>query len=99
MLTVTLAGRLIPPAPVHINEKVVAAVRAPVLLLPLLASEPLQPPDAVQPVALAELHVRVVASPRFTAVFAVLSETVGGAVLPDEPPHPTNSRAVAFPRI
>jgi hypothetical protein len=31
MLTVALAGLLVPPAPLHVNEKVVAAVRAPVL--------------------------------------------------------------------
>ena len=39
------------------------AVSAPVLWLPLVASAPLQPPEAVHDVALVELHVSVDAPP------------------------------------
>lgn len=92
MFTVALAGWLMPPAPVQVSEKVVAAVRGPVLLFPLVASEPLQPPEAVQEVAFVELQVSVVASPLLTAALATLSETVGGAVPEEPPPHATNSR-------
>jgi hypothetical protein len=68
-----------------------------VLRLPLGASAPLHPPDAVQAVALVELHVKVDAAPLATAVGAALSMTVGtemtvtvvaaGALVPPAPVH------------
>ncbi|HEY3783667.1 MAG TPA: hypothetical protein VGL55_00125 [Steroidobacteraceae bacterium] len=97
ILTMTLAAWLMPPPPVQVRENVVAAVKGPVLLLPLLASVPVQPPEAAQDVAFVELHVSVVASPLFTAFLAALSETVGGAVLEEPPPHATNSRVAPMP--
>ena len=93
MLTATLAGRLVPPAPVQVRENVVAAVSDPVLLLPLVASEPLQPPEAVHELAFVELHVSVVEPPLLTAVLAAVSDTVGTGL--DEPPPHATSRRVA----
>ncbi|HEX4151771.1 MAG TPA: hypothetical protein VHY75_06135 [Steroidobacteraceae bacterium] len=72
-------------------------LNGPVLWLPLGASAPLQLPDAVQAVALVELHVKVDAAPLATAVGAALSVTVGagttvtavdaGALVPLAPVH------------
>src|SRR3989344_7679115 len=48
-----------PPAPVQVRINVELAVSVPVDCEPLVAFDPLQPPDAVQLVVLVELHVRV----------------------------------------
>jgi hypothetical protein len=48
-----------------------------VLRLPLGASAPLHPPDAVQAVALLELHVKVDAAPVASADGAALSVAAG----------------------
>ncbi len=61
--TDTLAGALAPPAPVHVRVKIVAVVSGVDARLPLVANGPLQPPPAVQAVALVELQVRVVPAP------------------------------------
>jgi predicted acyl esterase len=79
-VTVAAAGALVPPAPVHFNEYVVLAVRAPVLCVPLVAFVPLQPPEAVQDVALVELQVSVDAAPLTTLVGLADSAAVGRAV-------------------
>jgi hypothetical protein len=57
---------------------VVAAVSAPVDFVPLVASIPVQPPEAVQEVALVEFQVSVEAPPEATAVGLALSVAVGG---------------------
>ena len=75
-LTVTVDTPLAPPAPVHINEYEVGTVRAPVLCVPLVALVPLQPPEAVQEVALVELHVSVEAPPLAMDVGFAVSVTV-----------------------
>ena len=62
MVTVATAGWLVPPAPAQVNTKAVVAVTGPVLWLPL-ETDPLQPPDAVQDIALIEVHVSVGAPP------------------------------------
>lgn len=49
----------------------------PVLLLPLVASVPLQAPEAAQPVALAELQLSVDEPPLATAVGFAASVAVG----------------------
>jgi hypothetical protein len=59
---------------------VVADLSAPVDWLPLLASVPLQPPDAMQDDALAAAQVRVEALPCETLLGLALRETVGAAV-------------------
>jgi len=76
-VTVAVAALLVPPAPVHVNEYDVVAVTAPVLWLPPVASAPLQPPEAVQEVALVELHVSVDAPPLTMDVGFAVSATVG----------------------
>ena len=68
-------------------------MRAPVLWLPLVASAPLQPPDAVHDVALVELQVSVEAPPLLTEVCAAPRDAVGcvDGVTPT-PPHAAKSR-------
>jgi hypothetical protein len=87
--------------PPHVKENIVAAVRGPLLWLPLLASVPLQPPEAVQELAFVALQVRVVASPRLTTLLATLSETcaIAGCAVeePPPPPHATNIMVAAAP--
>ena len=53
----------------------------PVLLLPLAASAPVQPPVAVQAVALVELQVNVDAAPPATVVMMPLASTLRTAWL------------------
>ena len=48
------------------------------LKLPLTAFVPLQPPEAVQEVALLEVHVNVEPAPLVTLVGLALIETLGG---------------------
>lgn len=50
---------------------------APLLCEPAVGFEPLQPPEAVQAVALAEVHVSVAAPPRATAAGATVNVIVG----------------------
>ncbi len=57
------------------------AVRAPVDWDPLVASVPVQPPDAVQEVALVELHASVALLPDTTLVGLAVSVTVGAGVV------------------
>jgi hypothetical protein len=52
-----------PPGPVHVSEYTVMAANGPVLWLPLVASAPLQPPEAAHETALTELHERTAAPP------------------------------------
>jgi hypothetical protein len=77
ILTVAVAGELLPPGPVQSSEYEVAVATAPVLWLPLEPRTPLQPPEAVQEVALVELHVSVEAFPEATAVGAADRVAVG----------------------
>jgi hypothetical protein len=68
---------LVPPAPVQVNEYAVGIVSAPVLMLPLTAWAPLQPPLAVQEVAFVELHVNIEAVPLVIAPGMAVRDTVG----------------------
>jgi hypothetical protein len=70
-----------PPEPVQVNVYFVVAVSAPVFCEPLVASEPLQPPEAVQDVAFVEDHVKVDAPPLATELGEALSATVGAAAV------------------
>jgi len=72
------------------------ALSAPVLALPLVGSLPLQPPEAVQLVALLEDQLRVAVPPLLTVAGFALRLTVGGAAtltvtdwvaFPPGPPH------------
>jgi hypothetical protein len=76
-LTTTVAAVLVPPAPVQVSEYDVFILRAPVFRLPLVASAPIQPPEAVQEVALVELQVSVEAPPLVTVVGFAVKVAVG----------------------
>jgi hypothetical protein len=75
-VTVVVATLLAPFAPLQLKEYTVDVARAPVLWLPLVAWVPVQPPVAVQDVALVELHVSMEAPPLATAVGFAISVTV-----------------------
>jgi hypothetical protein len=77
IVTVTVATGLAPPGSVHVSEKVVSAVSAPVVWVPLVATGPLQPPEAVHAVASVELHVNVDAPPLATDVGAAAKVAAG----------------------
>jgi hypothetical protein len=79
-ITVTVAAAaagVVPLAPEQVSVKLAVAVSAPVVVLPLVALVPLQPPEAVHTVALALLHVSVDALPDATLVGFAVSFTVG----------------------
>jgi hypothetical protein len=108
-LTETVADWVaLPPGPLHVNEYVELALTAPVDCEPLKALEPLQPPDAVQDVALLLDHVSDEAAPELTVLGAALSVT-DGAVLDTvtvadcvaEPPAPVqvSSYSVVLVRV
>ncbi len=75
--TDTDAIALEPPAPEQTIEKVAPAVRGPAFSLPLAASVPLQPPEAVQLVALVELQESVDEPPFGTEVGLADNDAVG----------------------
>jgi hypothetical protein len=77
MVTVADAAVLVPPAPVHVNEYAVLAVKAPVLWLPLVALVPVHPPEAVHDAALVELQVSVEDWPLAIEVGLAVSVAVG----------------------
>jgi hypothetical protein len=74
----------------------VLAVSAAVDSLPLVATDPVQPCDAVQEVAFVEVHVSVLLAPDCTVVGAAVNVTVGAGG-PEEPPpeHAARSEAEA----
>jgi hypothetical protein len=99
-VTVAVATLLAPSEPVQVSEYDVVAMRAPVLWLPLVASAPLQPPDAVHDVASVELQVSVEASPLLTEVCAALRDAVGCVIgVTPTPPHAANTRDTPMGKI
>jgi hypothetical protein len=99
---VAAAAGLVPPAPVHVREYAVFAVNAPVLWLPLVANAPVQPPEAVQDVALAELQFSIAAPPLLTAVGDAVIDAAGaggpGVIGADPDPDPPQAaRSSAAP--
>jgi hypothetical protein len=106
MVTVATRGAVTPPGPAQMSEYAVAAVNGPVLWLPLAASVPLQPPEALHEVAWVELHVSTEAFPEATAVGAAASAAVGagivatvavaGGVTPPGPVHTIEYTVVAM---
>jgi hypothetical protein len=72
-----------PPVPVQVRVNFVVAVRAGVLWEPVVASEPLQPPDAVQVVALVDDQVSTEVAPFFTVVGLAVMVTAGAGVVTD----------------
>jgi hypothetical protein len=82
--TVTVADWLaLPPAPVHVSVNWVFVVRLPVLCEPLVALLPVQPPEAVQDVALVEDQVRVEVAPLATVLGLAVRVTAGAGVVTD----------------
>jgi hypothetical protein len=80
MTFTTMVDRpLVPPVPLHVKEYELGVVIPPVLCVPLAARAPFQLPDAVQDVALVELHVSVEALPLTTDVGLAVSVIVGAA--------------------
>jgi hypothetical protein len=78
IVTVAVAGALVPPVPVHVSVYDVSTVSAPVDWLPLMAFAPANvPPVPVQDVALVEFQVSVEAAPLTTAVGVAVNEAVG----------------------
>jgi hypothetical protein len=81
--TVTVADCIAdPPAPVQVSSNSVVFVRAPVDQVPLLATLPCQPPEAVQAVASADVQVSVELPPLLTVVGAAVNvtDTAAGGV-------------------
>jgi hypothetical protein len=70
----------LPPGPVHVNEYVELADTAPVDCEPVSPLEPLQPPDAVQEVALVLDQASVEEVPEFTMLGVALSMTIGATL-------------------
>ena len=97
-VTSALAGALVPPGPVHVNEKFALLLNAAVLWLPLTASVPLQAPAAVQEVALVEVQVSIVDWPASMVVSDAVSETVGTGVGATAPPPQADS-SISGPMI
>jgi hypothetical protein len=95
--TVAVAGALMPPAPEQTSVYVVGAATGSVVWVPLVARVPVQPPVAVQEVALVELHVSVAVLPAGTALGVALNAAVGrglttmvtlaGWLVPPAPAH------------
>lgn len=77
-----------PPTPLQVKVKDVLAVRVPVVCDPLVALVPVQPPLAVQLVALVELHVSVEELPLTTEVGLALKVTTGAGVVQLSPGSP-----------
>jgi hypothetical protein len=98
-LTVTdaVATGLVPPGPEQVSAKVEFVVSAPVLREPLTASVPLQPPEAVQEVALVEDHVSVAEPPAAIVVLDAWRDATGNAVTGADPPQA--DRADAAPTM
>jgi hypothetical protein len=61
------------------NVKVLVAFKGAVVSVPEVVFEPLQSPEALQLVALAEDHVSVVVAPCSTVIASALKDTVGAA--------------------
>ena len=72
-----------PPAPVHVRVNFVVAVRAGVVCDPVVASEPLQPPEAAQAVALVEDQLSAEVAPLLTVAGFAVRVTEGAGVLTD----------------
>jgi hypothetical protein len=76
--TVTITDcKEVPPAPAQVSSYSVVLVSAPVLQVPLAATAPCHPPDAVHAVALAAFHVKVDSAPLAIVVGDAVSVIAG----------------------
>jgi hypothetical protein len=96
-VTVTVAGELVPPVPLHMTVKLPVPDIAPVLCVPLVASVPLQAPEAAQDVALLEDQVNSLGAPGLTVVGEALMDAVGTGVGELELPPPQEASNAATP--
>ena len=67
----------LPPGPLQASVKVVVALSAPVLVVPLVGSLPDQPPEAVQLLAFVDDQLSIADPPLLTVVGLALRLTVG----------------------
>lgn len=65
----------------QVSVYLVVAITAEVLAEPLVASEPLQPPEAIQEVALVDDHVSTDVAPLLTVLGLADRATVGAGVV------------------
>jgi len=72
-----------PPAPVQVRVNFVVAVSAGVVCEPAVASAPLQPPEAVQAVALVEDQVSADVAPLLTVAGFAVRVTAGAGEVTD----------------
>jgi hypothetical protein len=72
-----------PPAPVQVRVNLVVAVRATVVCVPVVASAPLQPPEALQAVALVDDQVSADVAPLLTVAGFAVMVTAGAGVVTD----------------
>jgi hypothetical protein len=96
-----------PPAPVQVSVNLCVTLSAAVVCVPPVASEPFQPPEAMQEVALLEDQLSVDVPPPATMLGLALSDTVGaeGATGPsgeesagaDELPPPLQAASAMNP--
>ena len=82
--TVTVADcEAEPPAPVQVRVNFVVAVRAAVVCEPAVATAPLQPPEAVQAVALVDDQVSADVAPLLIVAGFAVRVTEGAGVVTD----------------
>ena len=72
-----------PPGPVQVSVYLVVAVRVAVDVVPAVASEPFQPPEAVQAVVLVDDHVNTAVAPLLTVAGFAVRVTAGAAEVTD----------------
>ena len=72
-----------PPPPVQVSKNFVVAVRGGVAREPAVASEPLQPPEAVQAVAFVDDQARDDVAPLLTVVGLAARVSVGAGEVTD----------------
>ena len=72
-----------PPVPVQVRVNFAVAVRAGVVCEPAVAFEPLQPPEAVQEVALVDDQVNAEVAPLLTVAGFAVKVTAGAGVVTD----------------
>ncbi len=98
--TVTMADWVAePPVPVHVSSNSVVLVNAPVDHVPLVATAPFQPPEAVQEAAFCDCQVRL-DMPPLAIVDGVAANVMVGAGrttttsadCEDDPPFPVQVR-------
>jgi hypothetical protein len=83
-----------PPAPVQVSMNFVVAVRADVVVEPMVASLPLQPPEAAQEVALVDVQFNVAPPPLAIVLGLALKLTVGAVAVTE-----TVADCVALPPV